>query len=189
MRLLHVIPSVSLVHGGPTEALILFEQSLSAAGISVTTVTTDDDGPGRRLKMHARPTDADGARRIYFRKWLDFYKTAPAILPWLWRHVRTYDVVHIHSLFSFTCVAAALIARWRRVPYVIRPLGTLSHYGITQRRRWLKWLSLAVLEGRILRHAAAVHFTSEVERDEAIRLNLPIRGCRYSLGGARKRTR
>ena len=51
MRLLHVIPSVSVVHGGPPQAIIQFEKSLSAAGVSVTTVTTDDDGPGRRLKL------------------------------------------------------------------------------------------------------------------------------------------
>ena len=90
--------------------------------------------------------------------------------------MRNFDVVHIHSLFSFTCVAAALIASWRRVPYVVRPLGTLSEYGVTQRRPWLKRLSLAILEARILRHAAAVHFTSEAEREEAMKLNLPLQG-------------
>jgi glycosyltransferase involved in cell wall biosynthesis len=151
------------------------EQGLCATGVSVTTATTDDDGPARRFRIDARPLGAHGATRIYFRKWSDFYKVAPAMLPWLWWHVRSFDVVHIHSLFSFTSVAAGLMANGRGVPYIIRPLGTLSQYGVTRRRPWLKKLSLAVLESRIINHAAAVHFTSEAEWDEARSLNLALR--------------
>jgi len=175
MRVLQVIPSVSTVHGGPSHVLALLEQGLCAEGVSVTTATTDDDGPARRLEIDA-PLQGHGLRRIYFRKWFDFYKVAPAMLPWLWRNVRTFDVVHIHSLFSFASVAAGLMARGRGVPYIIRPLGTLSQYGLTQRRPWLKRLSLAVLESRILGHAAALHFTSEAEWEEAELINLPLRG-------------
>ena len=115
MRVLQVIPSVSTVHGGPSHMLALLEQGLCAEGVSVTTATTDDDGPARRLEIDA-PLQGHGLRRIYFRKWFDFYKIAPAMLPWLWRNVRTFDVVHIHSLFSFASVAAGLMARGRGVP-------------------------------------------------------------------------
>jgi glycosyltransferase involved in cell wall biosynthesis len=174
MRVLQVIPSVSAVHGGPSLVLALLEQGLCAQGISVTTATTDDDGPARRLEIDP-PLQGRGVRRIYFRKWFDFYKVAPAMLPWLWWNVRTFDVVHIHSLFSFASVAAGLIASGRGVPYIIRPLGTLSQYGLTQRRPRLKRLSLALLENRILGHAAAVHFTSEAEWEEAKLLKLRLR--------------
>lgn len=162
--------------------LALMEQGLCATGVSVTTATTDDDGPARRLRINARPVEAHGARRIYFRKWFDFYKVAPAMLPWLWRHVRTFDVVHIHALFSFTSTAASFVARWRGVPYVVRPLGTLTSYGVTQRRPWLKRVSLALIEGPMLRHAAAVHFTSQAEWDEAAVLGIPLRGIVIPLG-------
>lgn len=187
MRVLHVIPSVSAVHGGPSQVLSLMEQALCAAGMSVTTATTDDDGPTRRLGRDACPPEVHCARRIYFRKWFDFYKIAPAMLPWLWRHVGTFDIVHIHSLFSFTSVAAALMANGRGVPYIIRPLGTLSQYGLTQRRPWLKKLSLALLERRILCHAAAVHFTSKMEWEEAKRMNLAIRGTVIPLAAQAER--
>lgn len=176
MRVLHIIPSVSDVHGGPTEILALMEESLSAAGVSVTTATTDDEGPGCRLPIESRPAELHGAKRIYFRKLFDFYKVAPTMLPWLWHNVPSFDVVHIHALFSFTSAAAALVASWRGVPYIVRPLGTLNQYGMTQRRPWLKRLSMAMLESRILRRAAAVHFTSETEWEEARALNLSLRG-------------
>jgi glycosyltransferase involved in cell wall biosynthesis len=174
MRVLHVIPSVSPVHGGPSKAIVIMEQALSTAGIAVTTATTDDDGPGRRLAIHARPPRACPPARVYARKWLDFYKVAPGLVPWLWRHVRDFDVVHIHALFSFTSLAAGLVARGRGVPYVIRPLGTLAAYGMNQRRPRLKRLSLRLLEGPLLRRASAVHFTSQSEFNEAASLGIPL---------------
>lgn len=170
MRVLHVIPSVALVHGGPSRALRQMEVALRRQGLEVFTATTDDDGPGRRL-----PVQAQEPGRHYARKWTDFYKVAPGLLIWLWRHVREHDVLHVHALFSFSSVAAAVVARWRGVPYVIRPLGTLASYGVSQRRPWLKRLSLRLVEGPVLRHAAAVHFTSEAEALDVAALGLPCR--------------
>jgi len=184
VRVLHVIPSVSSYHGGPTKALEIMEQALSAAGMDVTTVTTDDAAPGRRLPAEAQPHRANGAARIYHRKWLEFYKVTPAVGPWLWRNVRNFDVVHIHALFSFTSTVAAFVSRWRGVPYIVRPLGTLTVYGVKHRRALLKQVSLALLEGRILRHAAAVHFTAQAEWDEAKLLGLQLNGAVVPLGVA-----
>ena len=182
MRVLHVIPSVSSVDGGSSRAMMLMEQSLSAAGVSVTTITTDDDGPGCRLADVNRPAEVHGARRVYVRKWSDSYKFAPALLIWLERHLHDFDVLHVHALFSFSSVAAALMA-WRKdVPYVIEPLGTLTNYGMKQRRPFAKRVSLALFERRILERAAAVHFTSEAEFEEAKDLAIPLSGVVIPLG-------
>ncbi|MBP8183166.1 MAG: glycosyltransferase [Rhodoferax sp.] len=120
--------------------------------------------------------------RHYFPKRLEFYKVSPGFAWWVFLHVRDYDIVHIHALFSFTSVAAAWAARWAGVPYVVRPLGTLNRYGVEQRRPWLKQLSLKLVEGPILRHAAAVHFTAKAERVEALSLRIPMRGVVIPLG-------
>lgn len=181
-NILHVIPSVSLIHGGPSWAIVSIEKSLSSKGLKITTATTDDDGPGCRLEGSAKLIDVSGATRIYFRKWFDFYKVAPGFLPWLWKNIDCFDVVHIHALFSFTSIAAGTIAWIRRVPYVVRPLGTLATYGVTQRRPWLKKLSLRFLEGPVLRRAAYVHCTSQSELDEARALGIPFRGGVLALG-------
>lgn len=177
MKVLHVIPSVSAVHGGPSRAIATIEAALASAGVAITTVTTDDDGPGRRLAGDAQPATANGADRVYARKQLEFYKLAPAIVPWLWRNMRKFDIVHIHALFSFTSLCAGRIARMHRVPYVVRPLGTLSAYGVTRRRPWLKRGSLALLERPLLRRAAAVHFTSDAEQEEARALGVRCNGA------------
>jgi glycosyltransferase involved in cell wall biosynthesis len=178
LRILHIIPSISLAHGGPSRAIRMLEQSQRAAGMEVFTLTTDDDGPGRRLELSTQQDH----RRHYARKWTDFYKIAPGMLLWLHHNARSYDIIHIHALFSFSSVAAAWIARLKGVPYVVRPLGTLAAYGIAKRRPWLKRLSLKLIEGPILRHAAAVHFTSEAEQQEADALGVPLRGVVIPLG-------
>ena len=186
-KVLHVIPSLAMAHGGPTLAMQMMETALSNDA-DVTTLTTDDDGPGRRFAVGDRPASTAGAERVYIRRWLEFYKIAPGLVPWLWGRVGGFDVVHIHALFSFTSAAAAMIARARGVPYIVRPLGTLAAYGIHHRRRALKRLSFWTIEGPILRHAAAVHFTSESEREEAAKLGVAMRGVVIPLGVAELET-
>lgn len=186
IRALHVIPSVSEVHGGPSTAMRVFEKALREVGVAVDTATTDDDGPGRHMALAlGEPVIEDGGTRFYFRKWFDFYKVAPGLAWWVYRHARDYALLHIHGQFSFSSVAAALAARWHRVPYVVRPLGALKRYGLRQRRPILKRLSLTLFESRILRDAAAVHFTSEVEWIEAKALGIPMRGVVIPLGVGR----
>ncbi|OAM87877.1 hypothetical protein AW736_20280 [Termitidicoccus mucosus] len=96
--------------------------------------------------------------------------------------MKSYDLVHVHALFSHTSLAAARAARRAGVPYVIRPLGVLNHYGMTRRRARLKRLSFRWLESPLLRDAAAVHFTSEAEREEAESLGVPLRSAVIPLG-------
>ena len=183
MKVLHVIPSLSAVHGGPTRALALMEQALASHGVSVETATTDDDGPGRRNgKACGQPLQENGVPHWYFAKLLEFYKPSPAFARWIGSEVARYDIVHIHALFSFTSVAAARAARRAGVPYILRPLGTLSDYGMQQRRPWLKSLSLRFVEGPLLRDAAAVHFTSEQEAVEARQLGIPMNEAVIPLG-------
>lgn len=182
LNILHVIPSISAGDGGPSRAIIAMEGALTAAGVNVTTATTNDDGPSRRLRRHGSVAEDNGAKRIYFRKWVDFYKITPALVPWLWTNAQRFDVIHIHALFSFASVIAGVIARLRRVPYIVRPLGTLSVYGVTKRRPFLKPISLRLIDGPLLQGAAYVHCTSQSELDEARALGLRFNGGVIPLG-------
>ena len=183
MKVLHVISSNAVVHGGPSRALALMEQGLALLGVFVATATTDDNGHGRHNgKVLGKPLLENGVTRWYFRKQMDFYKTSLGLGWWTLRNARTFDVVHIHALFSFNTIVAAWSARLAGVPYILRPLGTLSHYGVTRRRPWLKRISLALFEGPALRAAAAVHFTSEDEQREAAQWGVPMRGVVIPLG-------
>ena len=170
LRVLHVITSLSKSQGGPAVALPLLARALAKTGVEVTIVTTDDDGRGKRLTVPpGEPvTTEDGVAVLYFPKQTEFYRFSWGLTRWLWRHVREFDVVHIHALFTYTSTAAARIARWRGVPYVVRPLGVLNHWGMQNRRRRLKRWSTRLVELPILRGAARIHYTSRQERQEAV---------------------
>jgi glycosyltransferase involved in cell wall biosynthesis len=182
-HVLHVIPSISLVHGGPSRAIRSMEKALAGSAWHCFTATTDDDGPGRHLACTLNHSVTDGpATRWFFHKNTEFYKVAWSFLPWVKHAVHRFDLIHIHALFSFTSTVAAWAARRAGVPYIIRPLGTLTNYGRTQRRPWLKRLSFKWIEGPLLRDAAAVHFTSLDEQREAAETGVSMRGVVIPLG-------
>lgn len=183
LRVLHVIPSVSHSSGGPSKAIGQMERVLAESGVEVVTATTDDDGPHGRLDVSTGTAIAcNGATRFYFPRQTGPYKASLPMLRWLRREVPGFDLVHVHALFSFAPVAAAWIARSSGVPYIIRPLGVLNRYGMVERRSRLKALSVGLLEGGLLRAAAAVHFTAEQERVEAETLGVPMRARVVALG-------
>jgi len=168
MKVLHVIPSVSPVDGGPSYAMPLIARTLAGLGVDVDVATTDDDGPGLHLDVeHGKRVEASGYGIRYFRKQSDFYKVSLPFRRWIRRHVGDYDVVHIHAMFSYLSNCAARAARQSNVPYVVRPLGVLNRWGIKNRRPLLKSLSLRFIEEPILERAAAIHYTSGQERIEA----------------------
>jgi glycosyltransferase involved in cell wall biosynthesis len=183
MKVLHVIPSMSPVHGGATSAIEAMARALSAQQVEVDIAATDDDGPGRRLAVQCGTPLLRGAvRHWYFGKRTEFYKVSPSFARWIAGSVRRFDVIHIHAAFSFTSTAAVYAARWSRVPYVLHPVGTLNTWGLEQRRPWLKKASLATFELPALRHAARVHFTSEDEAGQVRQLRVPMREAIIPLG-------
>lgn len=177
MKVLQVIPSIASAHGGPSKALRIIESALLRKTVGSETATTNDDGHGGRFPVPLGSLEhEEGSARRYFNKSFDPYKVSFPFAWWVFRHAKDYDLIHLHAMFSFTSTVAAWAARWNGVPYVVRPLGTLARYGLTRRRPWLKKLSLALVEKPILRSAAAVHFTSAAEMEEAELLGVPIRG-------------
>ncbi len=173
MRVLHVIASLSPVHGGTTSSVIQMIAGLEAQGIACEIAASDDDGPGRRLPADTPERDLPG--RHYFPKRRDFYVHTPAMGPWLDAHVRNYDLVHIHGLFSHVNGLAGRICRRRGVPYIVTPHGMANRYGM-RHKPVRKAVSLALVERPLLEGAALIHMTSRgEERDLAdLRIRTPV---------------
>lgn len=167
-RVLHVIASISPRRGGPSTAIWNTLRSLQQRGFAVDLVTTDDDGPDSRLKVPLGEfIEYQGFRVCFFSRQTSFYAASWPMLRWLVSQVRHYDLVHTHALFTFAPLAAASVARAYGVPYILRPAGMIERWSRSNRRRILKRLSIALLEGPLLRAAAAVHLTSRSELDQA----------------------
>lgn len=169
MRVLHVIPSLGPARGGPSVAARLMARASVRAGLTVDVATTNDNDSALLDVPLNEPVSEDGVRYHYFARDARPYTVSRALAAWLRAHVGDYDVAHLHALFSFSTTAAAMAAHRRGVPYIVRPLGVLARYGMAQ-HAGLKQLSWHLVERHVLKGAAAVHFTSIAERDEARRL-------------------
>jgi glycosyltransferase involved in cell wall biosynthesis len=183
LRVLHVIPSLSPRRGGPSVAVRNVMKALQNRGLEVDVATTDDDGADRRLQVALdRFVEIDGQRVRYFPRQTGPYSVSYPLLRWLGQHIRSYDIVHTHGLFSFAPLAAAWQARLARVPYIMRPAGVLDSWGLRNKSAFIKRTSIRVVEGPLLRGAAAVHFMTELERTRAAELGLPIRPVVLPIG-------
>ena len=167
MKVLHVIPSVGPLRGGPSLVVQTIARGLAGQGFDTHVATTDDNGPQRLDVPLGCPVRKDDVTYWHFPRQTGFYTFSWPLSNWLAEHVREFDLVHIHALFSFPVVSSSYWAGRYRVPYVIRPLGTLNHWGMQNRRPWLKRASLRWIDGPAVERAAAVHYTSEQEREEA----------------------
>ena len=183
LRVLHVIPSLDLRDGGPSVALPLMARSLTAHGVSIDVVATmtEADAAAEGVRF-GEPVLRDGFTVRFFKRQTAFYKVSLPLNSWLRSHARDYDLLHIHALFSFVPLAAARAARRAGIPYLMRPLGLLNSWGMENRRRWIKALSFRFFDRPALDQAAAMHYTSDDECNDAARLELKSRAAVIPLG-------
>lgn len=166
MRILQIIPSISLVYGGPSQMVLGLSAALAKQGVEVTILTTDSNGDVGQPPLDVplnRPVEQDGYQIIYFRcSPFRRYKFSLSLLRWLWKHAEEFDLAHIHALFSPVSSASATIARHRHLPYLLRPLGTLDPADLRKKKR-AKQVYAALWERANLAGAAGIHFTSVQE--------------------------
>jgi glycosyltransferase involved in cell wall biosynthesis len=164
MRVLHVIPAVAARYGGPSVAVTGMCRALADQRVETTIVTTDADGPGRLPVPIGQMSEASGIPTIYFRRrGSDSYKWAPGLANWLTEHAKTFDLVHVHAVFSYASMTAGLVAQTARIPFLVRPLGTLDPWSVG-RHRWRKRALLSIGLRRALAAASAMHYTTAAEQ-------------------------
>jgi glycosyltransferase involved in cell wall biosynthesis len=192
MKILHVIPTFDPIDGGPYQALCGICQALSERGHEVTIYTTDltsvrsknplNFKPNRLKTTTSVPFDQNGYKVWYFRADYPYaWCFSVALTRQLVATIHTYDIVIIHSLYLYTTQVAAWCCRQAKVPYVIRPHGTLDTF-MRQRRRYLKFGYDLFLQKRDLQRAVALHYTSQAEYQHTISLGLKPKPLIIPLG-------
>ena len=182
MNVLHVIPSIAARYGGPSAAVRGMARAVALLGSSVTVATTNADGPATADVPLDRVALEDGVHYRYFARSIPGeWKFSWSLTRWLFAHVAEFDVVHVHSLFSYATIPACRAAERAGVPYVLRPLGTLGAHSLSL-RAWKKRPYLALVERRHLSHAAAIHVTSAAEAEAIDALGYGSRARLVPLG-------
>ena len=185
MRILQIVPSISLIYGGPSQMILGLAPALAKQGVKVTVLTTDSNGDNGQQPLDVplnTPIEKDGYEIIYFRcSPFRRYKFSVDLLKWLRKNAKNYDLAHVHALFSPISSFAAATCRHQKLPYILRPLGTLDPADL-RKKKWLKQFYVNILEGRNIAGAAAIHFTSEQEAKISQRFGVQTQDIVIPLG-------
>jgi len=185
MKVLQIIPSISLVYGGPSQMVKGLSAALAAQGVDVMVLTTDSNGDVGQPPLDVpldRPVEQDGYQVRYFRcSPFRRYKFSLPLLRWLTARGSEYDIAHLHALFSPIITAAAVVARSQNLPYILRPLGTLDPADL-QKKKHLKQIYATLWERQNIAKAAGIHFTSQQEAKISHRFGVTTRDLVIPLG-------
>ncbi|OLP18778.1 group 1 glycosyl transferase, partial [Leptolyngbya sp. 'hensonii'] len=179
MKILHVTLSVSPRRGGPSEVVLNLVRSLRAQGVDAEIATTNDNGPDGSAPLEVpleEPVEYEGVPVRFFPQFLPAlggmalgkdrgFVFSGRLTHWLWKHIRDYDVLDTHYLFSYPSTCAGAIARLQQVPYTVRAMGQLSPWALAQ-SRLKKQVYATLLERSNLNGAAGVHCTSAGEAQD-----------------------
>src|SRR5437870_3155502 len=98
-------------------------RALRSQDVDARILTTDDDATSRMqvpLRRWVSPEELPTyfVRRIAARQHtLAGFTFAPGLIRVLWREIPDFDLIHVHTVFSFPAITAMLLARIRRRPY------------------------------------------------------------------------
>ncbi len=166
-RVLHVIASVDPRGGGPIEGILRQDEALREYGMREIVCLDPPDAPFLKefpIKVHALGIgrfDANISATRFKR-----FGYSPKLVPWLRKHAGDYDCVVVNGLWNYASVGAARVLPNMGIPYFVFTHGMLDPWfrkrkPLTHVMKQAFWLPF---EGRLLRHARAVLFTTEEER-------------------------
>jgi glycosyltransferase involved in cell wall biosynthesis len=163
VRILHIIPGLTIERGGPSTVLDALTRHQARSGHSVTVLTTDQ---GLRCGEQPLPMDCRVVLQRCPVRGPDRVAFAPGFAGAVRELLRTTDVVHLHSFFTYPIHVALREARRAGIPAILRPCGMLHRYSL-RRTALAKSLYLG-WGGRSISHAvAAWHYTSLREAAES----------------------
>jgi glycosyltransferase involved in cell wall biosynthesis len=156
--------------GGVVRAVSQLCRGLATLGVDVTVYTTNGSGDGWLDIPINQLVEIGGVKVYYFHTELPrIFRYSKALKEACSKNIRSFDIVHIASFWNYPGIPTGKEVRRNNIPYVISPHGTLTSYALSH-SRLKKWLYMKSIELRNLKGAAAVHFTTEVEREATAHL-------------------
>ena len=173
-RLMHVLVtahSIAPSSGGLRVGVLGICKGLIGRGHSVTLIATSADVKGAFSVPLGVPTLVDGVTVYFYSSQLSVFGNvfSLSLARALKLQVQQADLVLIHSLYQFMSTVAAYYSRRYKVPYVLRPHGTLDSFLVFRRRWLLKWAYFRLFEERNFRNAAAIQYSSQMEAEMTAR--------------------
>jgi len=171
LKLLVVMPCYypAVQYGGPVVAVHQMNKALVRQGVDVTVFTTHANGTTFLDVPTCKEINVDGVKVFYFP--IPFgasYFYSPRLKEALKKSLMKYDVVHINWMYVYTTMVAARLCIKMNIPYVLTPHGMLDSYSSSLKGTWKKKIYVSCIEKPHILGAAAIHFNSLGEKNEAV---------------------
>lgn len=172
MRILHVVPYMHPAAGGPPVVVDQLSRELAARGHELRVLTTDLFARGDRAWPNGQQRPY--AMEVFSSVAGNGYGFSTRFWTAIRRSVRSCDIVHIHTLWTFASLAAARACVDAQIPFLVMPHGMLDPHSMRQGRLKKQWYG-RLLEWPLLRRACGMCYTHpEEERLAALTcLRLP----------------
>lgn len=164
MKILHVIPTLSGPSGGPAQATIQLCRELKNQAVEVAIATTDIASGKKNYVLDSVPVYS------FPREFNSFLPAQFAFSRqmnlWCKSHLKDFQLLHVHSLFSYPSTIACRYAGKYKIPYILTPEGMLSRECL-KRSALKKKFYISFFEKNNLTNASAIHFICEEEMRDA----------------------
>lgn len=166
MKLLMVTPYLGTTYGGTSKVVTELASSLGQLGQSIDVITTTANDVGKLDVETSCWIAQDGYRVRYFSTWhRNDLIVSPALISWLSRHIKEYDLVHTHTIFAPLITFTHTLCRFYKVPYIVTPHGMLESWALSY-KAWKKKLYYRAFEKAALSGARAVHVLAQSEAEQ-----------------------
>jgi len=172
MKILHVISSLDFKYGGPPRYVLDLVSSQNKKGVNAYICTTNEKN--NQIKLFSNYKFIKNKIFSFRENLLESIKFSSAFRKFIDNNIKNFDIIHIHGLYRFPCTYAAFKARKFKIPYIIRPHGSLDPYLYKQSSKSLilKRLWEYLFDFQNIRYAEGIHCTSNLEKAKINKLNL-----------------
>ncbi|MCG8400015.1 MAG: glycosyltransferase [Firmicutes bacterium] len=168
IKVLHVIPTLDPINGGPVNAIEGLTSSLHNHNVKVEILAPYREGESLVVANRLKQQNIKVTRVGPVRGAIGYH---PQLKTIAYKAVSRNDVTHIHSLWEDVQHHAARASQKQKKPYIIRPCGMLDPWSLNQ-SKYRKKIYLALRLRKNLNRATALHFTAQAEHDLTRPLNL-----------------
>jgi glycosyltransferase involved in cell wall biosynthesis len=175
LDILHVVPGYvpAYRYGGSVPAVHELCKALVRKEINITVFTTNVNGSEFLDVPINIAVDVEGIKVFYFKLPYPFdYGFSIPLTEAFATKIKEYDIVHIHSVFSYPSVLAGYFSRKNGLPYVITPHATLDPIMIRRKGYLKKRIHMMLFDRINLNKASIIHALSKEEKRWLIELKL-----------------